>query len=65
MKPGKVKAGRTFVEALREKYVSLDAPEVAAEDSALPGAFVTTSKGAQKQIQFVGEKKLRWDISSK
>ena len=58
MKPNKISKGKTFTEALREKYVSMDAPEIAPDD-VLPDAFVVTSKGAMKSIEFVGEKKIR------
>mmetsp|Transcript_3249 Transcript_3249/g.5056 ORF Transcript_3249/g.5056 Transcript_3249/m.5056 type:complete len:558 (-) Transcript_3249:81-1754(-) len=58
VKPSKVHRGKTFVEALHEKYVSMDAPQVAPDDI-LPDAYVVTAKGALKSIEFVGEKKIR------
>jgi tubulin-specific chaperone E len=57
-KPNKIITGRTFLEALRERYVQLDAPLVA-PDNIVPGAFVQTSKGQQKPIELVGETKIR------
>lgn len=59
IKPAKVLYGRTFIEALHDRYVSLDAPPVAEPDAKLPNAFVSTSKGHQKSIEFVGEEKIR------
>lgn len=58
IKPAKVTYGRSFIEALRDRYVSLDAPSIS-EDAKLPNAFVSTSKGNQKSIEFVGEEKIR------
>ena len=60
VKGNKVTAGRSFVEALKERYVSLDAPEITnPDDSTLPDAFVTTSKGNKKGIELLGERKIR------
>jgi len=59
IKPNKVKLGRTLTEALLERYVSMDAPEVAPQDM-LSAGFVMTSKGNLKQIELVGEKKIRY-----
>lgn len=59
IKPSKISRGRSFVEALRDRYVDLDAPKLVKEGTALPDAFVTTSKGNQKTIEFVGEEKIR------
>ena len=59
VKPSKVTAGTMLITALRERYVGLDAPEIAGPDSVLPDAFVVTAKGHQTGIEFVGEKKLR------
>jgi hypothetical protein len=59
VKSSKVSLGRSFETALAERYVAEDAPEITAADSSLPGAFVTTSKGNVKKIEFVGERKLR------
>lgn len=60
VKPKSVTSGRSFVEALQERYVGLDAPEITnPDDSTLPDAFVTTSKGNKKGIEFLGEKKIR------
>jgi len=58
VKKGKISTGRSFVDALQERYVSMDAPEVA-PDSIIPDAFVITSSGQQKQIQLLGEIKIR------
>jgi hypothetical protein len=38
--------------------VAMDAPQIAPDDI-LPDAFVVTSKGVMKSIEFVGEKKIR------
>lgn len=59
IKPAKVSYGRTLVEALNDRYVGLDAPSIAEADAKLPNAFVSTSKGNQKSIEFVGEEKIR------
>lgn len=56
----KLNKGRSLVEALRDRYVDINAPSILAENStALPDGFFTTSKGNQKSIEFVGEKKIR------
>jgi hypothetical protein len=60
IKPSKVLYGRTLVEALHDRYVGLDAPTIAESDAKLPNAFVSTSKGNQKSIEFVGEEKIRF-----
>jgi dynactin complex subunit len=59
IKPTKVTYGRSFLEALNDRYVRLDAPTIAEANAVLPNAFVTTSKGNQKSIEFVGEEKIR------
>lgn len=59
VKPNKVSRGISLVEALQRRYVAEDAPQIAGPDSKLPDAFVLTSKGNQKSIEFVGEKQLR------
>lgn len=58
VKPKKITTGRTFEAALRERYVKMDAPLVA-PDNIIADAYVTTSKGNQKSIEFVGENKIR------
>jgi len=58
VKPSKVQRGRNFVEALHDRYVSIDAPEIAPQ-KVLPDAFVRTSNGKFKSIELVGEKKIR------
>ena len=58
VKPSKVKTGRSFLQVLKERYVEKDAPLVA-PGNVVPDAFVTTAKGTQKQIEFLGEEKLR------
>ena len=58
VKPAKITPGRSFLEVLRERYVEEDAPLVA-PGNIVPDAFVTTAKGTQKQIEFLGEEKLR------
>lgn len=57
VKPSKISKGRSFVEALRERYVEMDA-ELIAPENILPGAVVNTSKGT-KQIEFIGETNIR------
>ena len=59
VKPQKVSYGKSFVEALQERYVEMDAPEES-PGSIVPDAFVMTSSGVQKSIEFVGEKKIRY-----
>jgi hypothetical protein len=61
IKPTKVTYGRSFLEALNDRYVRLDAPTIAEANAVLPNAFVTTSKGNQKSIEFVGEEKIRYE----
>ena len=58
VKPNKIQVGRSFLEAMQERYVQMDAPLVA-PDNIVPGAFVTTSKGNSKPIELVGETKIR------
>ena len=60
VKPGKVTSGRTFIEALKERYVHFDAPEIVMPDSTLPDAFVVTAKGHQKPIELLGERQIRY-----
>jgi tubulin-specific chaperone E len=59
VKANKVTSGRKLTDALKEKYVGHDAPATVGPDSIVPDAFVVTSKGHQKSIEFVGELKLR------
>lgn len=59
IKPSKVSSGKSFIDALRDRYVSIDAPELADTDANLPDAFVSTLRGNQKSIEFVGEKNIR------
>lgn len=59
VKANKVTSGRMLTDALKEKYVGHDAPATVGPDSIVPDAFVITSKGHQKSIEFVGELKLR------
>ena len=59
VKTNKVTSGRKLTDALKEKYVGFDAPATLGADSMVPDAFVITSKGKQKSIEFVGELKLR------
>lgn len=58
VKPNKLLFGKSFEEALRERYVGLDAPEESPGDI-VPDAFVLTSTGVQKNIEFLGEHKIR------
>lgn len=55
----KVSPGITLVQAVRERYVDLNAPTIANTESNLPDAAFVTSKGNQKPIEFVGEHKIR------
>jgi hypothetical protein len=59
VKANKVTSGRLLIDALRERYVAHDAPATVGEDSVIPDAYVITSKGHQKSIEFVGEIKIR------
>lgn len=59
VKPTKIQVGRTFVSALRERYVGLDAPMITGEENLLPDSFVVTAKGEHKAIEFVGERIIR------
>lgn len=59
VKHSKIVEGKSLAMALSERYVGMDAPEIVAEDSTLPDAFVTTSRGRQKSIELLGEKKIR------
>ena len=59
VKPTTICFGISFISALRDRYVDLDAPQIA-PDNILPDAFVTTAKGQQKSIEFVGETKIRF-----
>lgn len=60
VKGNKVGGGISFVQAIQERYVESDAPALTKEnDPTLPDAFVTTSKGNAKPIEFLGEHKLR------
>lgn len=65
IKPAKVSHGRSLHDALLEKYVSMDAPEIVEKDSTIANASVTTLKGNEKAIEFVGEKKLRYANANK
>lgn len=58
VKTNKLRNPQSFIEALRVKYVEMEAPEIMI-DCKVPDAFVMTSKGNQKSIEFVGEKKIR------
>lgn len=58
-KPTVVRTGRTFTEALLERYVGLDAPRITGAENKLADSFVVTSKGERKAIEFVGEEKIR------
>ena len=59
IKPTKLTPRKSFVEALHERYVTFDTPELTLPDSTLPGMFVSTSKGNMKKIELIGEKKIR------
>lgn len=60
IKPSKVTFGRTFLAALNDRYVSLDAPSIADANGTVPNVFVSTLKGNKKTIEFVGEDKIRF-----
>jgi hypothetical protein len=60
VKGNKIVNGTSLVHAIKERYVGEDAPTFTKEnDPTLPDAFVTTSKGNAKPIEFHGEHKLR------
>lgn len=60
IKLNKVKKGIEMSEALNSRYVEMDAPVLIDEkDNLIPDAFVLTSKGNAKSIEFYGEKKIR------
>lgn len=59
VKENKIMRGKSFAEALKERYVKLHAPTITDEDCNIPDAFVMTSKGYQKNIELVGEMKIR------
>jgi hypothetical protein len=58
VKPKNLIAGRSFAEVLKERYVDMDAP-LMAPDQKVPDAYVVTSRGVQKSIEFLGEEKIR------
>jgi tubulin-specific chaperone E len=58
VKPAKVTCGKSFIEVLKERYVTEDAP-ITAPGNIVPDAFVLTSSGQQKSIEFLGEQKIR------
>lgn len=62
LKPTKLAPYLKLQQALKERYVQEDAPSVIQEDNTVPNAFVTTSKGNQLSIEFVGEQKLRYKL---
>ncbi len=60
VKPSKIAPSVTLVEAIRQRYIPIDDPTITtAADPGLPGAYITTSKGKQKKIEFVGEQQIR------
>ena len=59
VKPAKIRTGRSFVSALLERYVALDAPMITGEENVLPDSYVVTAKGEHKAIEFVGESMIR------
>ena len=59
IKSSKLKPSYSFYDALKDRYVAMNAPEIIAADNALPDGFVTTASGAQKNIEFIGEMKIR------
>lgn len=62
IKINKIQYGRSFIEALNERYVSLDAPSlVESNTNSFSDAYVNTLKGNQKSVLFVGEDKIRLD----
>lgn len=69
VKPAKLAPALSFFDALKARYVEMEAEKIATEDNILPDCFVQTAGGHQKSIQFVGEMKIRkWqqiDVVSK
>ena len=69
VKPSKLSPAFSFFDALKARYVEMEAEKIATEDNILPDCFVQTAKGNQKNIEFVGEMKIRkWqqiDVVSK
>lgn len=63
IKPTKVSHGRSFLAALYDRYVALDAPSIADQNGTVPNSFVNTFKGNQKTIEFVGEEKIRFGVA--
>jgi hypothetical protein len=59
LKSNKLAVKKSFMEALNDRYVSIDAPEIAELDKTLPNVFVSTLKGNTKSVEFIGEKHLR------
>jgi len=59
VKPTKIRTGCTFVEALMERYVSMDAPMITGQENSLTESFAVTAKGERKVIEFVGESNIR------
>ena len=59
VKPSKLASRKSFCDALKSRYVSLDAPQIIGPDNKIPDSFVTTAKGNQKPIEFLGEVKIR------
>ena len=60
VKGNKVTNGRSFVDALKERYVKPDAPSITTEqDPTLPDTYALTSKGEKKPIALLGEHRLR------
>jgi dynactin complex subunit len=60
IKPSKLSFGKSLVEALKERYVKMNAPTIIDETShAIPDAYITTNKGKTKPVEFIGERKIR------
>jgi len=58
LKPNKLNRGTSFMAVLHRRYVGPDAP-LEAPNQVFEGAYANTSKGGQKAIEFLGEKKIR------
>lgn len=69
VKPAKLAPALSFFDALKMRYVEMEAEQIATADNILPDCFVQTAKGNQRSIEFVGELKIRkWqqiDVVSK
>jgi len=58
MKPAKIDTGVDLATTLQSRYVKQSAPLLAPDDK-FAGCFAQTKKGGGKQIEFLGERKIR------